>query len=70
MRYRKRLVHQEVKVVASLLIDRHCRSHNIAAECCVGSRSKGLGFEISLSKAGRDAGRRGELGASCLMSNG
>lgn len=21
-----------------LLLDRHCRSHNIAAECCVGSR--------------------------------
>jgi hypothetical protein len=47
-------------------LDRHCRSHNIAAECCVGSSGKSRDdFESMLSKAG---GR--ELREKVLLSRG
>lgn len=50
---RKRLFHQKVgEVLLLMVLDRHCRSHNIAAECCVGSRVSNDDFESRLSKAG------------------
>ena len=79
MRERKRVVHQEVieveaKVGWLLLellrwLDRHCRSHNIAAECCVESRSESVfGLASGSSKAGgRVVGKARSLGSSLMM---
>ena len=66
------MVHQEVEVVEAvllLLLDRHGRSHNIAAECCVWSSRERVvcGLMSRFSKAGgRDVGKVASEG-SCLM---
>lgn len=79
MRARKRVVHHVFVwseagmgfLLLLRLLDRHCRSHNIAAECCVWSGSESMdGLESRLSKAGgRMVGKVWSVG-SCLMSTG
>ena len=52
MRWRKKAAHQ-LLLRLLLLWDRHCRSHNIAAECCVRSKSASCPcFELCSSKIG------------------
>lgn len=73
MRQRKKLVHRvkaaEVELRLSLL-DRHCRSHNIAAECCVRSsdeRADGLASTFSKAGGGKALGKVEVSKGSCLM---
>lgn len=60
-------------VLLLLRLDRHCRSHNIAAECCVGSSGKSRddddGLASRVSKAGgRELSEKvGWSRGSCLM---
>lgn len=68
------LAHQAVGVEVLLLLrrlDRHCRSHNIAAECCVGSSGESRAdFESELSKAGGRALRVKEFSlGSCFIES-
>lgn len=67
------MVHQAgegvAEVVCLLGLDRHGRSHNIAAECCVGSsgeRDDGLMSRVSVKAGGRSVGWVMSMG-SCLM---
>ena len=55
--------------VLVLRLDRHCRSHNIAAECCVWSSGKGLDddFTSRLSNTGDMETGNDVASGSCLM---
>lgn len=78
-RIAKLLEEEEVVLLLLLLllvlcgqVDRHCRSHNIAAECCVGS-SCGSGREsgsVDLGSSSSVMGKSGKLASrgSSLMS--
>lgn len=48
-------------------LDRHCRSHNIAAECCVWSSGESVGLESRFSKAGGRVDGKAWSTGSCLM---
>ena len=84
MRCRKRAAQKELgevdvfggwileRVLLMLLagLDRHCRSHNIAAECCVWSRGESVGLDSrwEVSKAGGMVDGKGWWSSgSCLM---
>jgi hypothetical protein len=50
-----------------LISDRHGRSHNIAAECCVRSKSERPAFESMPSKVGGRFVENVDSVGSCLM---
>jgi len=57
----------EVRFPLLVLVDGHCRSHNIAAECCVASScGSGAGFESRISKSGGEMVAGRSL-CSCLI---
>ena len=58
----------EVRFPLWLLVDGHCRSHNIAAECCVTSScGSGAGLGSNISKSGGEMVVGSSFG-SILMS--